>query len=260
MCTIVIATRVFQDAPLIVAANRDEAFDRPAQGPAIRSFNAGPKVLAPRDLAAGGTWVGLNRHGVFVAITNRHTNKTDPQRTSRGKLVAQALSFESVSAAEDWAHGVDVSAYNPFHLAVLNTESGFVLWNHEDRSRLYQLEPGVHVLTERFAGARAGPGARLANTSRPERVLSLVEAWKTGGNSPSDAALQKLLADHTGAGFEDLKIAIDGLAYGTRSALTFRLSSEGPGSSSFTWSEGPPAAGTFVDSSELLRQLNSQSS
>jgi hypothetical protein len=254
MCTIVIASRAFADFPLVVAANRDEAFDRPAQGPALRSFGPGRSpVLAPLDLRAGGTWVGLNRHGIFVGITNRHTSTPDLTRRSRGHLVSRALDCESVREARRWAEGVEVERYNPFHLVVVDRSSGFVLWNRDDTPEIYELGPGVHVLTERFAGYDAGPKGRSAPTERPERVRGLFEQW--GDQTPGSERLQTLLADHRGVGFEDVRVEIEGQGYGTRSALTLSLDAQHLADSRLTWSDVAPTQDSFVDSSLLLADL-----
>jgi len=69
VCTIVIAWQVFTDTPVVVAANRDELLDRPSEPPAV--VEEDPRVGAPRDAEAGGTWIGYNEHGVLVALTNR---------------------------------------------------------------------------------------------------------------------------------------------------------------------------------------------
>jgi uncharacterized protein with NRDE domain len=71
VCTLVFAWQVFTDAPVVAAANRDELLDRPSASPDV--IDESPRVLAPRDEEAGGTWIGYNEHGVFVAITNRWT-------------------------------------------------------------------------------------------------------------------------------------------------------------------------------------------
>ena len=52
---------------LQVAANRDEWLKRPAAAPAVWTEG----WLAPKDLEAGGTWLGLNAQGLFVGVTNR---------------------------------------------------------------------------------------------------------------------------------------------------------------------------------------------
>ena len=68
---------------LQVAANRDEFLKRPAAPPSI--WEEG--WLAPRDLEAGGTWLGLNPRGLFVGVTNRAGVHRASDRRSRGLLV-----------------------------------------------------------------------------------------------------------------------------------------------------------------------------
>src|SRR5712692_8012823 len=69
VCTLICAFRVFPRWPLIVAANRDEHLNRPASPP--RLWPGDLSFVAPRDEAAGGTWLGLNSAGLFVGVTNR---------------------------------------------------------------------------------------------------------------------------------------------------------------------------------------------
>ena len=68
MCLILFAYRVTPEAPLIVAANRDEFYDRPAQ--CAHFWPDVPGLLAGRDQTAGGTWLGISRQGRFAAVTN----------------------------------------------------------------------------------------------------------------------------------------------------------------------------------------------
>ena len=74
MCLVVFAWQVHADYPLVLAANRDEYFKRPA-APAHWWTDA-PELLAGRDLEAGGTWMGLSRSGRLAALTNYR----DPSR------------------------------------------------------------------------------------------------------------------------------------------------------------------------------------
>ena len=88
MCTLIVLHRCVPGRPLVVAANRDEFLDRPAEGPALRSSRTGP-IVAPRDLKAGGTWVGVSARGVFAGLTNlRPTtvpeDKTGEEKTGEG--------------------------------------------------------------------------------------------------------------------------------------------------------------------------------
>ncbi len=72
MCLLGIAFKRFDRAPLLVLANREEFYARPAAGPQIFGrIGEKPAWMGGVDLLAGGTWMGVNEPGVLVAITNR---------------------------------------------------------------------------------------------------------------------------------------------------------------------------------------------
>ena len=104
MCTIVVASRLRADFPLLVAANRDEFLGRPALPPAERS----PGLIAGVDLEKGGTWLGATRAGLFVGLTNQHTEHLlGPAPRSRGEVVLGALEAGSLDAALALLRGLD---------------------------------------------------------------------------------------------------------------------------------------------------------
>ncbi|XP_078492164.1 transport and Golgi organization 2 homolog [Ciona intestinalis] len=82
---------------LIIAANRDEKFNRPTQPAGFLVDN--PNILCGLDLqpdVKGGTWFGVNKQGKFAFLTNyltpiddAHTNKV-----SRGFIVQNFLENE----------------------------------------------------------------------------------------------------------------------------------------------------------------------
>ena len=90
MCLILFAYRVRADAPLIVAANRDEFHGRPAA--LAQRWTDAPTVLAGRDLTAGGTWLGVSASGRFAAVTNFSETPEGPLPPgTRGDLTANFL-------------------------------------------------------------------------------------------------------------------------------------------------------------------------
>jgi uncharacterized protein with NRDE domain len=74
---------------LVVVANRDEFYDRPTA--ALGWWQDHPRVLAGRDLRAGGSWMGVNRQGDFAAVTNYREGVPADSLRSRGALVADFL-------------------------------------------------------------------------------------------------------------------------------------------------------------------------
>src|SRR5512146_3010001 len=102
MCTLAVAFQLDRRWPVIVAANRDERLGRAAEGWALRDGAAGIRHAAPRELLAGGTWIGVSARGVFAALTNFHAPfewYPDPERRSRGEIVPLALAAPTAEAA-----------------------------------------------------------------------------------------------------------------------------------------------------------------
>jgi uncharacterized protein with NRDE domain len=98
MCLITFALRVNPNYPLIVAANRDEFFERPA-APA-HYWKDASSVFAGRDLSAGGTWLGVNQQGFFTALTNYREvieTETTPQYISRGNITSSFLNSQATT-------------------------------------------------------------------------------------------------------------------------------------------------------------------
>jgi|GEM_PF-128171 len=142
MCTILVASRIREDFPLIAAANRDEFLARPASPP--RELR--PGLWAGTDLEKGGTWLGATREGLFVGLTNQHTERLlPPAPRSRGELVLGALAAGSVQGALDLLRQAELSLYNPFNLFVGDARQLFVLHSWKSPEPL-PLPPGVHVL------------------------------------------------------------------------------------------------------------------
>lgn len=148
MCLIVFAWKVIPGMPLLVAGNRDERYDRPAQ--AANWWQDHPDVYAGRDLQAGGTWMGITRDGRFAAITNiRAPSEMRDDAPSRGALVSDYL-IGSLNADEYLQQIAKRAAdYNGFNLLVGDGQR--LLWfsnRAEDDARNGKaLEPGVYGLS-----------------------------------------------------------------------------------------------------------------
>ena len=91
MCLILLAIKSHPVYKLIIAANRDEYYERPS---AAASFWAdSPDILAGKDLRGHGTWLGITRKGRIGAITNyRDPASIKSGSPSRGNLVRDYLS------------------------------------------------------------------------------------------------------------------------------------------------------------------------
>ena len=150
MCLLIVAAGVDPDAPLVVAANRDERLDRPARPLAVLR-PAEPRILGGQDLVAGGTWLAVNEHGVVAGLTNRPSPEgRDPAKRSRGELpVALAQHRDARRAVKDFASRYRPADYNPAWLLVGDRTSLFALdmtTPGEDAPGVEELGPGVHIL------------------------------------------------------------------------------------------------------------------
>ena len=238
MCTLALAFRSDPRWPLVVAANRDERLGRAAEGWAVREPARGPRHASPKDLVAGGTWIGVSARGVFAAVTNFHTgHPPDPARRSRGELVPRALEHATASEAKAALAGLDAADWNPFHLAVADRYDAF-LWRFDgERGGFDDLAPGLHVVTESAPDDR-GPRGEAVRAHWP---LDL-----------DPRRLRDLLAVHADGGAGTC-IHADPL-YGTRSTAVLRLA-DSLGASELLAAEGHPCQAPFEDRSRLLHLL-----
>jgi uncharacterized protein with NRDE domain len=242
MCTLIVLHRCFEAAPLVVAANRDEYFDRPAEGPALRETARGT-VVAPRDERAGGTWLGLNEYGLFAAITNRRCESPDPNRRSRGLIVMDALGARSALEAVSEIESLDTDAYNPFNLLVADAKTAHVV-SYAGSSERIDLDPGAHVIGN----------VHPADTSFPKvaRQRSDVGAVREVSMEGALDSLAELCRSHAGNGpLEHTCVHAD--PYGTRSSTLLRL---GPAGSRLLYADGPPCRSEYRDYTRLLTGLD----
>ena len=182
MCTLALYFGVFDNAPLLVAANRDEHYDRPSAEPS--SSNTSPKILAGRDLRAGGTWLGVNEYGLVVGILNRRVNGDQlPQATlrSRGLLCMDLLAHKSAAAAAAFIAAHD-SLYNPFTVMFADRGNAFAAYNDGDKIATRQLDVGLHVFSSAAEGesVRPRPSARARNSLKRSQATARVAGSQAG--------------------------------------------------------------------------------
>lgn len=241
MCTLFASVRQFPGCPLIVAANRDEQLDRPASGPRIWKLKV--PFLAPRDDGAGGTWLGLNREGLFVAVTNRFGAARDRTRASRGALVVDALQASSAAVVHQRLGTMDAARYNPFHLFYADAQDAFVTWYDGAQLQQLKLEPGLHVITERsFAPEEAA------------RVRTVTGRWRFDA-APSPEALAALLRVHRDDDpLASTCIHAPAFNYGTRSSLVLHRATD-LARSQIHWADGPPCQSDFAPQPRWIAAL-----
>ncbi len=127
MCTVILAVRPGHDWPLLLAANRDEMISRAWDAPG-EYWPDYPGVIAGRDRAAGGTWLGINRHGVIAAILNRQGSLgPDATRRSRGELPLLALAEPTAEAAAARIRALDAGHFRTFNMVLADRAGAIFL-------------------------------------------------------------------------------------------------------------------------------------
>lgn len=147
MCLIAWNWQPQSATPLLLLANRDEFYARPALPlhwwePATN----GAQILAGKDVQGGGTWLGLSRTGRLAALTNFRS--AEPQRAntpSRGELVAGFLHSNLCADAYLQQLALHCGNYNPFNLLVFD---GQQLMGLESRgAKLLHHTPGLGAVS-----------------------------------------------------------------------------------------------------------------
>ena len=148
VCTVTVLIRPGHAWPLILAANRDEQLDR-AWDPPAPWWPDRPAVVAGRDHSGGGTWMGINRHGVVAAVLNRQGSLGPaPGKRSRGELPLMALDHPTAAQAAQAIAEQDTSHWRGFNLVLADaTGAIFVRGAGHGRPHAQTLPPGTHMVT-----------------------------------------------------------------------------------------------------------------
>lgn len=245
MCLLVVWYQAHPDAPLIVAANRDEWLARPASSMVVLR-DSRPRIIGGRDLAAGGTWLATNEHGVVVGLTNRpRTLGHDTTRRSRGEIPVALAAHANAADASRAASELRPADYNGCWLLVGDRAS---LWYVDltpaagERARVVALGPGIHVLenvaldepSEKATRARAAAGAMTSATGGglPPRIFEMLRSHEMP-NGPISAR------------------CVHGGPYGTRSSQVTIVPPAASRRPTVYVADGPPCVAPFRDATSI---------
>ena len=187
MCTLVLLRRPGHPWPLVLAANRDEMKERPWRPP-DRHWPDRPEVTAGLDEEAGGSWLGLNDHGLVAGVLNRVDSLgRQADKRSRGELVLEVLGHaEAAQAADALAH-LDPAAYRSFNLVIADNAQAFWLRNlgaaGPGRIEVFELPPGLSMLTARDRNDQSSPRIfahieHFQEAAQPEPETGDWSAWE----------------------------------------------------------------------------------
>lgn len=233
--------------PLIVAANRDEHYDRPSAP--LDLWSTEPKILAGKDLLAGGTWLGINEHGLLVGILNRRANGEAESPTptrSRGLLCLDLLTLRSTADACLFLNRHQ-EIYQPFTVVFADTREAWISYNIRRDIKTHRLDEGLHVY-----GSAAPFAERSQKVDRAQLRFAQVAAG-LGSNCRDKSAwvrsLRPVLSDHSlGNGSTDPKeaICVHGDLSGTVSSTILFFSQTEERFYAFNC-PGPPCRGSFAE-------------
>lgn len=150
MCTLLLLRRPSDPWPVLLAGNRDEMADRPWRPPG-RHWPDRPDIVAGQDELAGGSWLGVNDHGVLACILNRYGSLGPAAgKRSRGELVLEALDHADAAAAAAALAHLEPAAYRSFNLVIADSRDAFWLRHlgEDAESVVVQpLPPGFSMIT-----------------------------------------------------------------------------------------------------------------
>lgn len=168
MCLLLFAWKTHPRYRLVLAGNRDEFHDRPAAP--LNWWQDDPRILAGRDLKAGGTWLGVARSGRFGVVTNyRDLQAPIEGAPSRGNLVPRFLT--GATSPKEFLDDLRGAAprYSGFNLLVGGSRALYYFSNRGSREPM-ALAPGVYGLSNHLLNT---PWPKLTRTKRRfEQVLA----------------------------------------------------------------------------------------
>lgn len=197
MCIIFIAKNIHPSYPLIIAANRDEYFERPTQSP--HWWENAPHIFAGKDLQAGGTWMGYSRSNRIAAITNvRRLNLYRDEARSRGEWVRRFLDVEETDidiALTEFTSMLETEAhlYNPFNL-LYGDRNKLMVFNSVNHHS-YPLADGIYSVSN---------GMLDDEWPKMQRGISALSEYIQSNDTVKAQALFKLLQNNEQAAPESL--------------------------------------------------------
>jgi hypothetical protein len=246
MCLLAIQYQLVAESPILVAANREEFFDRPSSSPAIQSGK--PRVLCPLDQRAGGTWLGVNQHGLFVGICHRRVAQPTLAARSRGVLCREVLKAPNArKGLEKALEELEKNDYEAVNLVLADRECGYVV-HHEQRQEVMALEPGLSIV-----------GSRNVNDPQDERVqmAKRLLTLQTLDSPVKFLAVSSKVFARTPSLPGRPGMVLRAPDYGTVSSTLLALGAK-PRDAIFQYADGSPDRSRYEDYSPLLRDILSR--
>ncbi len=243
MCLLALFYRAVEDAPVVVGANREEVYRRGGEPPRLHAGAC--RWVGGVDPAAGGTWLGVNEHGVLAAVTNRRKDARPARPRSRGLLVRDLLGCPTAAAASELAvRELNANRYDGCNVVCADGRDAVVI-HGGDWLRVRPLPPGLHVLTNGDVHDE-----RDARRTFVARLLGQ-EGYRYRTSADCVAVLKELCGRHEPG---EPPICLRGEDRGTTSSSIIVLKPS-LAESVYLHAQGPPDKTPYEDYSELLREM-----
>lgn len=190
MCTVTIHYNGNNN--FVLTSNRDEAPNRVSLPP-IHHIYKNTSLLYPEDELSGGTWIGVSENKRLICLLNGgfeiHERELE-YRQSRGVVVKDLLSLESISEAENYNY----ENIEPFTLAIADWNNGLcfyeIVWDgHKAHFRQLDLESHIWSSSTLYDQEKKQSRNEWFKVFKAENKLtseSLLDFHKTAGQGNLD--------------------------------------------------------------------------
>jgi uncharacterized protein with NRDE domain len=246
MCLLAVQYKSVPEAPILVAANREEAYDRPTLLPSIQPGK--PRVLSGVDAQAGGTWLGVNQNGLFVGAANRPKFFSPATPRSRGLLCRDLLRANSARHAVDMAmEELTANKYEGVNFIIADAESGWAVHGGDD-PHVCELDEGLNIISAYDLNDARDERQKLAR-----RLLTL----QTLDSAVKFLAVASKAFARPPAAPGRPGMVVQGGERGTVSSTLIALGKK-PRDAIFQYANGAPDQARYEDYSPLLRDILSR--
>ena len=242
MCFLALLYRAVPGYSVIVAANRDEYLSRTGLPPR----ELAPGVWGGQDPRAGGTWLGINRHGLVVGVANILPAAAPAANArSRGLLCMDALGAASARDARNFlTEEMARARYDEFNLLAADASSAWTATWEGGELRIEELPPGLHIIGNSLPDRQDDP-----KVMRGREIITV----------PSDAnqafdMLAGACRDHGRRGDHADAICVHGKDHGTLSSSLIAVADRDLAGGRYLFADGKPCQTPYADVSNLLRE------
>lgn len=247
MCLFAVQYQLVPEAPVLVAANREEFFERPSLVPSIQSGK--PRVLCGVDGQAGGTWLGINQHGLVIGVCNRRRSVATFPSRSRGVLCRELLKADSSIQARDMAmEELSSGKYDGANFICVDADSGWVVHGGDEIDAV-EMHEGLNIIS--------GGDLNDMRDGRVEMARRLLTLHTLDSPVKFLAVASKVFARAPSPYPGRPSIVIRDKDRGTVSSTLISLGKK-PRDAIYQYSAGPPDKTRYEDYSPLLRDILSR--